>query len=51
MGNLASIIVPIAIGYLAKGGDFRPALAFIGILGFIGACSYIFIVGKIERIK
>jgi len=51
MGNLASIVVPIVIGYLAKGGDFRPALAFIGILGFIGACSYIFIVGKIERIK
>jgi len=51
MGNLASIVVPIAIGYLAKDGDFRPALAFIGILGFIGACSYIFIVGKIERVK
>lgn len=51
MGNLASIVVPIAIGYLAKDGDFRPALAFIGTLGFIGACSYIFIVGKIERIK
>ena len=51
MGNLASIIVPIAIGYLAKDGDFRPALAFIGILGFIGACSYIFIVGKIERVN
>jgi ACS family D-galactonate transporter-like MFS transporter len=51
MGNLASIVVPIVIGYLAKGGDFRPALAFIGTLGFIGACSYIFVVGKIERIK
>jgi ACS family D-galactonate transporter-like MFS transporter len=51
MGNLASIIVPIVIGYLAQGGDFRPALAFIGILGFIGACSYIFIVGKIERLQ
>jgi ACS family D-galactonate transporter-like MFS transporter len=51
MGNLASIVVPIVIGYLAKGGDFRPALVFIGTLGFIGACSYIFVVGKIERIK
>ncbi|MEJ1241808.1 MFS transporter [Chryseolinea sp. T2] len=51
MGNLASIIVPIVIGYLARGGDFRPALVFIGTLGFIGACSYIFVVGKIERIK
>lgn len=51
MGNLASIIVPIVIGYLAKGGDFKPALVFIGVLGFVGTCSYIFVVGKIERIK
>lgn len=51
MGNLASIVVPIVIGYLASGGDFKPALAFIGALGFVGACSYIFVVGKIERIQ
>lgn len=51
MGNLASIVVPITIGYLAQDGDFSPALVFIGILGFIGACSYIFVVGKIERIE
>lgn len=50
MGNLASIIVPIVIGFLAREGDFRPALVFIGALGLLGACSYIFIVGKIERI-
>lgn len=49
MGNLASIIVPIVIGYLAKDGDFKPALVFVGTLGFLGACSYIFLVGKIER--
>jgi ACS family D-galactonate transporter-like MFS transporter len=49
MGNLASFTVPIAIGYLVQGGDFRPALVFIGALGFIGAMSYIFLVGKIER--
>lgn len=49
MGNLASIIVPIVIGYLAKDGNFKPALVFIGTLGLIGACSYIFLVGKIER--
>lgn len=48
MGNLASIIVPIVIGFLAKDGDFKPALVFIGALGLIGACSYIFLVGKIE---
>ncbi|WP_266364793.1 MFS transporter [Tellurirhabdus rosea] len=51
MGNLASIVVPIVIGYLVKGGNFQPALVFIGSLSFIGACSYIFIVGKIERVK
>ncbi|GAB3928626.1 MFS transporter [Larkinella terrae] len=49
MGNLASIIVPIVIGYLAKDGDFKPALVFVGTLGFLGACSYTFLVGKIER--
>jgi len=49
MGNLASIVVPIVIGYLASGGNFEPALVFIGALGVSGACSYIFLVGKIER--
>ncbi|MFD2571755.1 MFS transporter [Spirosoma soli] len=50
MGNLASIVVPIVIGHLVQGGDFKPALVFIGALGLIGACSYIFLVGKIERV-
>lgn len=49
MGNLASIVVPIVIGFLVKGGDFKPALVFIGALGLIGACSYIFLVGKTEQ--
>jgi ACS family D-galactonate transporter-like MFS transporter len=49
MGNLASIVVPIVIGFLASGGNFKPALVFIGALGLAGACSYIFLVGKIEK--
>ena len=49
MGNLASIVVPIVIGYLAKDGHFEPALVFVGALGLLGASSYIFLVGKIER--
>lgn len=49
MGNLASIVVPIVIGFLASGGNFKPALVFIGALGLLGACSYIFLVGKIEK--
>jgi ACS family D-galactonate transporter-like MFS transporter len=47
MGNLASIVVPIVIGFLARGGNFEPALVFVGTLGFIGAFSYTFVVGKI----
>jgi ACS family D-galactonate transporter-like MFS transporter len=51
MGNLASIVVPIVIGFLASGGNFKPALVFIGALGVTGACSYMFLVGKIERLE
>ena len=50
IGNLASVVIPVIIGYLARNGDFKPALLFIGAVTIIGACSYIFIVGKIERI-
>jgi ACS family D-galactonate transporter-like MFS transporter len=49
MGNLASIVVPIVIGFLVKGGDFKPALLFVGAIALVGACSYIFLVGKIEH--
>jgi MFS transporter, ACS family, D-galactonate transporter len=49
-GNLASIVVPIVIGFLASEGNFKPALVFVGTLGIVGAFSYIFLVGKIERV-
>lgn len=51
IGQLSGIIVPIVIGFLASGGNFAPALIFIAILGFLGACSYIFLVGNVERIQ
>lgn len=51
IGGLASVIVPIVIGFLSRGGSFTQALIFIAVLAFIGACSYIFLVGKVERIK
>jgi len=50
MGNLAGIFIPIVIGHLVKGGDFTPALVLIGCLPFAGALSYLFLVGKVERI-
>ncbi|MGV8878609.1 MAG: MFS transporter [Sphingobacteriaceae bacterium] len=51
IGQLSGIIVPIVIGFLASGGNFAPALIFIAILGFLGACSYIFLVGNVTRIE
>ncbi|WP_049720991.1 MFS transporter [Gilvimarinus polysaccharolyticus] len=51
IGGLSAVTVPIAIGYLTEGGDFRPALLLIGALAFIGLCSYLFLVGKVETIQ
>ncbi|MEO8855008.1 MAG: MFS transporter [Ginsengibacter sp.] len=51
IGGLAAVVVPIVIGFLVSGGNFSPALIFIGSMAFLGACSYIFLVGKIERIE
>ncbi len=50
IGGLAAVIVPIVIGFLVENGNFSPALIFIGSLAFLGACSYLFLVGKVERI-
>lgn len=51
IGNLSSVVVPLVIGFLVSGGNFAPALIFVGVLACIGACSYIFLVGKVERIE
>ncbi|MCF2947130.1 MFS transporter [Paraglaciecola aquimarina] len=50
IGSLAGVIVPVVIGFLVTDGDFRPALFFIASLAGIGFCSYLFLVGKIERV-
>ena len=49
-GNLSSILVPLVIGFLVKAGSFAPALVFVAGLALTGALSYIFIVGRVERI-
>lgn len=51
IGNIASVIVPIVIGFLAGSGNFAPALLFIGAMALVGVFSYVFLVGKVERIQ
>jgi ACS family D-galactonate transporter-like MFS transporter len=50
-GNLSSIFVPLIIGLLVRGNNFAPGLVFVAALALIGALSYIFIVGRVERIE
>ncbi len=50
-GNLSSIITPIVIGYIVGvRGSFNWALIFVSIHAFLAIISYVFIVGKIERL-
>jgi len=51
MGGLAGILSPIVIGFLLKAGDFRLPLVFIAVIEMMGVFSYIFVVGKLERVQ
>jgi MFS transporter, ACS family, D-galactonate transporter len=51
-GNLAAIATPIVIGLIVSAtNSFNGALVFVSIIAFIGALSYIFIVGDVKRIE
>jgi len=51
-GNIASIVTPIAIGYILNvTQSFNGALLFVGAMGLLGALSYLFIVGDIKRVE
>jgi len=49
--NLAGIVTPLVVGFvLQETGSFYGALAYIAVLGLIGAAAYIFIVGDVHRV-
>ena len=50
MGGVAGILSPIVIGLLLRAGDFRLPLIFIAVIEVLGVCSYIFVVGRLERV-
>jgi ACS family D-galactonate transporter-like MFS transporter len=50
VGGPAGITAPIIIGLLLRGGNFTRPLTFIACIALLGACSYIFVVGKLERV-
>jgi ACS family D-galactonate transporter-like MFS transporter len=51
VGGIAGILSPIVIGLLLKAGDFRLPLVFIAVIEMMGVFSYIFVVGKLERVR
>lgn len=51
VGNLSSIFTPIVIGFLVSKDSFAPAFVYVASLAFLGALSYIMLVGKVERVE
>jgi ACS family D-galactonate transporter-like MFS transporter len=51
IGNLAAIATPLLIGFLVTGSNFAPAITYVACMALLGALSYIFLVGKVERIS
>ncbi|MCL6633828.1 MAG: MFS transporter [Alicyclobacillus herbarius] len=50
-GNLSGIVTPIIIGVIVGStNNFNGALLFVGAVVIIGALSYLFLVGKVERV-
>jgi len=49
-GGLSGATIPAIIGWLARDGNFDHVFIFIAIMSLLGFCSYIFLVGKVERI-
>ncbi|KKW67773.1 glucarate transporter [Lampropedia cohaerens] len=51
-GNVAGIVTPIVIGYIVnQTQSFNGALVFVGVNALIAVCSYLFLVGRIERLE
>jgi ACS family D-galactonate transporter-like MFS transporter len=50
--NAAGIVTPLVIGLIVSAtGSFVFALALISLVTLIGALTYIFVVGDLERIE
>ncbi|CDG21829.1 D-galactonate transporter [Xenorhabdus poinarii G6] len=50
-GALGGVSVPIIVGYLAQYYGFVPALVYIALVVLLSIISFLFLIGKVERIK
>ncbi len=50
-GGSSAIVTPFLIGVLISEDSFAPAFFYIGAVAVLGLLSYLFIVGKVEKIE
>jgi ACS family D-galactonate transporter-like MFS transporter len=52
VANLGGLTAPLIVGFIVQAsGSYAGALFYIAVVAIVGALSYVFIVGKVERIK
>ncbi|KFU80374.1 hypothetical protein BB31_16245 [Amycolatopsis lurida NRRL 2430] len=51
IGNLSSIATPIVIGLIVTDDSFAPGFAYMTVITIAGILSYVFLVGKVERVS
>jgi ACS family glucarate transporter-like MFS transporter len=52
VGNMAGIVTPLVIGFILKTtGSFNGALVFVSLTAALAICSYLFVVGNIQRLE
>jgi MFS transporter, ACS family, D-galactonate transporter len=51
ISNCSAIVVPMVVGLLIKGESFTYPLLFISGMALMGISSYVFVVGRIQRIS
>jgi len=50
ISNLSGITTPLVFGYLAQQGYIAVGFVYVATIAVMGALSYIFIIGKVERV-
>ena len=51
ISNISGISTPLVFGYLAQQGYIALGFVYIAIIAVMGALSYIFMIGKLERVE
>ena len=50
ISNISGISTPLVFGYLAQQGHIAVGFVYVATIAVLGALSYIFVIGKVERV-